>query len=48
MEEIIIIPDVHGRTFWREAIEKYRNKENTQIIFLGDYLDPYQIIDKIY
>lgn len=34
----IIIPDVHGRTFWREAV---RGRENENIIFLGDYLDPY-------
>ena len=34
----IIIPDVHGRTFWRDAV---RDRENENIIFLGDYLDPY-------
>lgn len=34
----IIIPDVHGRTFWREAVSGH---ENENIIFLGDYLDPY-------
>ena len=34
----IIIPDVHGRTFWREAV---KGRENENIIFLGDYLDPY-------
>ena len=36
--DFIIIPDIHGRTFWKEAIQKYPNSE---IIFLGDYLDPY-------
>ena len=36
--DLIIIPDIHGRTFWKEAIQKYPNSE---IIFLGDYLDPY-------
>ena len=35
---ILIIPDVHGRTFWREAVEKY---PLLPTIFLGDYLDPY-------
>lgn len=35
---MIIIPDVHGRTFWKEAV---RNHETDDIIFLGDYLDPY-------
>lgn len=37
-EDIIIIPDVHGRKFWREAVEKYPDADT---IFLGDYLDPY-------
>ena len=36
---MIIIPDVHGRSFWKAAVEKA--KENESIIFLGDYLDPY-------
>jgi len=34
----LIIPDVHGRQFWRYAVEGH---ENDSIIFLGDYLDPY-------
>ena len=33
----LIIPDVHGREFWK----KYINEEYDHIIFLGDYLDPY-------
>ena len=37
MQKIIIIPDVHGRKFWRRAIEEEADK----IIFLGDYGDPY-------
>ena len=42
MEEIkyIIIPDVHGRDFWRETVKTYINT-NVVFIFLGDYLDPY-------
>lgn len=35
----IIIPDLHGRTFWRKAVSGH---ENERIVFLGDYLDPYQ------
>ena len=35
---MIIIPDIHGRTFWKDAV---RDRENEKIIFLGDYLDPY-------
>lgn len=37
--KIAIIGDVHGRTFWKEAKEKI--DEVDQIVFLGDYLDPY-------
>ena len=37
---IIIIPDVHGRDFWRWTVT-HRKEEDT-IIFLGDYLDPYE------
>lgn len=42
MEEIkyIIIPDVHGRDFWREAVKTYIDTDAV-FIFLGDYLDPY-------
>jgi len=36
MNEILIVPDVHGRKFWEPALE-YPGK----IIFLGDYTDPY-------
>ena len=35
---MIIIPDVHGRDFWRKAVEENPGKK---FIFLGDYLDPY-------
>jgi len=35
----LIIPDVHGRTFWKDAVAKF---PDVPVIFLGDYLDPYQ------
>lgn len=40
----LIIPDVHGRTFWKEAIEKFPKDKFPElpIIFLGDYVDPYK------
>lgn len=47
LEKIIIIPDVHGRTFWKEPFNKYKNVEGVHIVFLGDYLDPYVDIDGI-
>ena len=37
---ILIIPDVHGRKFWREAINNNIGQVD-KIVFLGDYLDPY-------
>ena len=39
--KLLIIPDVHGRTFWKNAVEKYKD-EVEKIIFLGDYLDRYE------
>lgn len=39
MAKILIIPDVHGRTFWRKACELIDSVD--KVIFLGDYLDPY-------
>lgn len=38
--KILIIPDIHGRTFWKQPcknIDKY-----DKVVFLGDYLDPYE------
>ena len=41
-ENYLIIPDVHGRDFWKKDVyHVVENDENTKIIFLGDYLDPY-------
>ena len=39
MAKILIIPDVHGRKFWHKAKELI--DEVDQVVFLGDYLDPY-------
>lgn len=36
MSKIIVIPDVHGRTFWRKALDS-----DLPVVFLGDCLDPY-------
>jgi hypothetical protein len=36
MDEILIVPDIHGRNFWKPALD-YKGS----IIFLGDYTDPY-------
>lgn len=36
---MIVVPDIHGRTFWKDAVAKA--DEDEEIIFLGDYHDPY-------
>lgn len=33
---ITIIPDIHGRVFWKKAVDS-ASKDDT-IVFLGDYL----------
>ena len=40
----LIIPDIHGRTFWKDAIDTFPKKSYPKltIVFLGDYLDPYR------
>lgn len=39
MAKVLIVPDVHGRKFWHKAEEMI--DEVDQVVFLGDYLDPY-------
>lgn len=36
MDNILVVPDVHGRTFWENVVQS-----NFPVVFLGDYLDPY-------
>ena len=40
MTKILILPDIHGRPFWKDAVEKHFD-ECDKIVFLGDYLDAY-------
>ena len=37
----LIIPDVHGRVFWKDILPLLSDKQYNKFIFLGDYLDPY-------
>ena len=39
MSKILIVPDVHGRSFWHKAEELIDSVD--KVVFLGDYLDPY-------
>ncbi len=46
--KVLIIPDVHGRSFWKDCVENYKELiENgvIDVVFLGDYLDPYYFED---
>lgn len=46
-KKVLVIPDVHGETFWKEPVQKYIEQVD-RIVFLGDYLDPYKIEGKEY
>lgn len=39
MSEILIIPDVHGRDFWKSYMRDFQTYSH--IVCLGDYFDPY-------
>ena len=39
MSELLVLPDIHGRVFWKrpcEDIDRFK-----RVVFLGDYADPY-------
>ena len=36
--DLLIIPDIHGRHFWRKALGE---RQWSHVVFLGDYTDPY-------
>ena len=40
--KVLIIPDVHGRSFWKEPVKDIiENYNDVHVVFLGDYTDPY-------
>ena len=39
--EILILPDIHGRDFYKEAVQEAISMD-IEIVCLGDYLDPYR------
>lgn len=41
MTPTIVIGDIHGSTYWKEIVKKH---PDCKIVFLGDYLDPYEEI----
>ena len=40
MSKILIIPDTHGRQFWRDPCTNHKD-EFEKIVFVGDYISPY-------
>lgn len=40
--KVMVVPDVHGRKFWKDAITKVF--EVDRVVFLGDYVDPYDYV----
>lgn len=38
----LIIPDVHGRTFWIEPVMETLTQTSGQVVYLGDFHDPYK------
>ena len=40
-KKILVVPDVHGRTFWKEPVGRLLESVD-RVVFLGDYLDPYE------
>lgn len=43
MKSFVAIGDVHGLTKWRDIVEEHKE---SVIVFLGDYLDPYEYITR--
>lgn len=44
MNKVLIIPDIHGRTFWKEDVTSLLadiDSRAIDVVFLGDYVDPY-------
>ena len=40
-KRILVVPDVHGRLFWKEPVKEFFDTVD-RVVFLGDYLDPYE------
>ena len=40
-KKLFVVPDVHGRDFWKQVKGCIKSNPSCTIVFLGDYLDPY-------
>ena len=43
---IIIIGDIHGTTYWKNIVKEHKKTDEDMVIFLGDYVDSYNIDPK--
>jgi hypothetical protein len=43
MKNIVAIGDIHGLTYWKEAVS---DNPDCRYVFLGDYLDPYEPLSR--
>ena len=44
MSKVLVIPDIHGRIFWKEDVATLMadiDSHAIDVVFLGDYIDPY-------
>lgn len=41
--KLIVIGDVHGKAGWKEVVEEHRNGPDDHVIFLGDYVDAFNV-----
>ena len=43
MSKVLVLGDIHGRKFWKNPCKTIDSYD--KVVFLGDYLDPYQFED---
>lgn len=43
---VIIIGDVHGTEYWKNIVKEHKKSDDDMVIFLGDYVDSYDISPK--
>jgi predicted MPP superfamily phosphohydrolase len=43
---VLTIPDLHGKTVWKDAVVDPQFSEAEKIVFIGDYVDSYDLSDK--
>ena len=44
--KILIFPDIHGRTFWKDAVEKYGASAARDMFKTSDLLGDYKFLKK--